>query len=72
MTKLKAWLFETQTRQNVLAERLGITRGHMSAVVSGLRQPSLALAVQIEAETQGAVPATSLLRPPQPPTEDAA
>ena len=76
MEQLKAWLERTGTRQSVLVERLRISPGHMSALLSGQRKPSRDLSFRIEDATEGAVSARvwSGLPPaqPQPPTEDAA
>jgi DNA-binding XRE family transcriptional regulator len=48
MEQLKTWIAATGTRQSALAEQLRITRGHVSAILSGLRAPSLDLAFRIE------------------------
>ena len=57
-------------RQTVWAKRLGITTGYLSALVNGQKIPSLILAVRIEVETGGAVPARSWVS--VAPEEDAA
>ena len=59
MSNLTTFLTETNTSQAKLSEALGISRGHMSLLVSGERKPSLDLAVAIERATGGAVPVSS-------------
>jgi len=41
------------------AEKIGISRSYLSEILSGKRRPGLVLAVSIERETCGAVPASS-------------
>lgn len=41
------------------AEKLGISKPYLSDLLNGKKQPSLEMAVKIERETGGAVPATS-------------
>ena len=65
MTKLTTYLSETSTSQAKLSEALGISRSHMSLLVSGERKPGLDLAVAIERATDGAVPASSWVDEPQ-------
>lgn len=77
MANLTTFLAETNTSQTKLSEVLGISRSHMSLIVSGERKPSLDLALAIERATDGAVPVSSWAAnpPAQPsptPDEDAA
>lgn len=60
--------------QAKVAARLGISRSYLSEIASGAKKPSLDVAVRIERETGGAVPATSWidLPPPGAPEQDAA
>lgn len=46
-------------RQKEWAERFGISQPYLSDLLRGNRTPSLEVAVRIERETQGAVPAVS-------------
>lgn len=48
---LKAYLADTDTTQEALAERLGISQAHLSMIMSGQRKPSYDLALQIENTT---------------------
>ncbi|MFD2175644.1 helix-turn-helix transcriptional regulator [Rhodobacter lacus] len=59
MGKLSEHLRQAGVLQSAFAEIIGVSRGHMSALVTGARLPSLELAVRIERETAGAVPAAS-------------
>lgn len=71
MEKLQHYLDATGTRQSAMAALLGISRGYMSQMVTGLKLPSLDLAVRIERATGGAVPASSWIPAPTPaPTPD--
>lgn len=76
MTHLLSYLEATKTRQSALAEVLGVSRGYMSELVGGTKQPSLELAFAIERATGGAVPASSWVAanptPETPTAEDAA
>jgi transcriptional regulator with XRE-family HTH domain len=77
MTKLTTYLSEASISQAKLSEVLGISRSHMSLLVSGERKPGLDLAVAIERATDGAVPASSWVDevqslPTPAPKEDAA
>lgn len=56
---LKQHIKSSGERQTVWAERLGISAAYLSDLLNGKKLPSLVLAVQIERETGGAVPATS-------------
>lgn len=50
---------QTGETQESLADALRISRSYVSMLVSGVRQPALALALQIEART--GVPASALV-----------
>lgn len=65
MSKLTTYLSETSISQAKLSDALGISRSHMSLLVSGERKPGLDLAVAIERATDGAVPASSWVDEPQ-------
>jgi DNA-binding XRE family transcriptional regulator len=71
MNKLKTYLAATKMRQSALAEVLEISRGHMSDLVNGAKQPGLELAFQIERATNGAVPAMSWVSIPDQPSQKA-
>jgi len=68
MGKLSEHLRQAGVLQSAFAEVLGVSRGHLSALISGARLPSLDLAVRIERETAGAVPAASWVPEPDPPS----
>ncbi|WP_434612117.1 helix-turn-helix transcriptional regulator [Tabrizicola sp. M-4] len=59
MTHLGTHISETGKSQAALAKDLGISRSHMSELVSGAKKPSLELAFAIERATGGAVPASA-------------
>lgn len=65
MEKLANYLMNVSASQADFAAAVGITRGHMSALLSGVRLPSLDLAVRIERATSGQVPASSWVAEPQ-------
>ncbi len=71
MSKLRSYLKETGTRQAELAKRVGVSFGHMSALVNGDKTPGLELAVRIEDATEGRVPARSWV-PAASPEQDVA
>lgn len=62
---------ESGVSQTKWAERLGISRSYLSDILAGNKTPSLALAVKIQAETQGRVTCESWVGGPTP-NEDAA
>lgn len=76
MTQLQDYLARLNLKQSAFAERVGATQATVSKLATGQMRPSLELAVAIERETQGQVPAVSwvpaLPPAPQPPSEDAA
>ena len=59
MSKILQYFEQSGTTQSILADRIGVTRGYMSLLVSGNRSPSGKVAALIEKETEGAVPASS-------------
>jgi len=56
---LKEFIEGSGLPRSAWAERLGISRSYLYFLENGHKSPSLALAVRIERETGGAVPATS-------------
>lgn len=76
MNTLATYLYERRIRQADFANKLRIAQATVSRLVRGSTRPSLELAVQIERETGGAVPATSWIpdanHPTTPLAEDAA
>lgn len=55
-TKLKEYISSRKTLNNTIAaEKLGISRNHFQCILSGRRNPSLAVAVRIEKLTKGKV-----------------
>ena len=50
-SSLRAYLVDTDTNQEQLATRLGISQPFLSMLLSGQRKPSVDLALRIEAET---------------------
>lgn len=59
MTLLALYLAQHRIRQIDFAARLNVAQGTVSRLVNGSTNLSLELAVKIERETGGAVPATS-------------
>ncbi len=55
-SKLGVWIEEHGWTRQQLADELGIVRGSVDRLCSGLRRPSLELALKIEALTKGGVP----------------
>jgi len=53
------YLKTTGDSQVSWARRLNVSNSHLCGVLSGKKKPSLELAVRIERETGGAVPASS-------------
>jgi len=60
MEKLDAYLNENSSSE--LARILGVTKGYVSQLRHGRREPSLRRAFQIEDATGGAVPARGWLK----------
>lgn len=59
MSTLSDYLKANQILQQDFAKRIGATQGTVSRLAKQSMVPSLALAVAIERETNGAVPASS-------------
>ncbi len=55
-SRLGVWVEERGWTRQQLADKLGIVRGSATRLCSGVRRPSLELALKIEALTEGAVP----------------
>ncbi len=53
--KLDEYLFKTKTTKKDFAEKVGISRGYLQHILSGLKNPSVKLAKQIEEVTGGKV-----------------
>lgn len=62
---LREWLNKSGVSDAEFARKLGISASHLSLIVSGRRSASLALALQIESETDGAVTPRALAAGPQ-------
>jgi transcriptional regulator with XRE-family HTH domain len=60
---LRQFIRNSGLTQTQWAERFGVTSSYLSVLLQGGRKPSLQLAVRIERETDGAVPATSWVAP---------
>jgi transcriptional regulator with XRE-family HTH domain len=61
--KLDEYLFKTKTTKKDFAEKVGISRGYLQHILSGLKNPSVKLAKQIEEATGGKVSKEELLFP---------
>ncbi len=76
MNKLRDHLTQSRISQVTFADLIGVRQATVSRLCSGEQVPSLELAVRIERETKGAVPANSWVPEPAPapetPSEDAA
>ena len=59
MSKLRTYLDINSIRQADFAARIGVSQGTISRLASGHGVPSLLLAIGIERETGGEVPASS-------------
>jgi DNA-binding transcriptional regulator YdaS (Cro superfamily) len=55
MKNLSSYLTDTGTSQTAMASGVGISKTHMSQLVSGARDPSIELALKIERATAGVV-----------------
>ncbi len=55
-SKLAVWIEEHGWTRQQFAEELGIVHSSVDRLCGGLRRPSLKLALQIEALTEGAIP----------------
>lgn len=63
MTHLQTYAAEQGEKQHDLAETFGISQSYLSLLLSGKKRPSLELAIHIENQTRGAVPASSWVDP---------
>jgi transcriptional regulator with XRE-family HTH domain len=63
MTNLASFLLRSGRSRGDVANALGISRSYFSELESGVKTPGLALAVEIERLTEGAVPVASWLEP---------
>lgn len=80
MNKLREHLNQARISQVAFADLIGVRQATVSRLCSGEQVPSLELAVRIERETKGAVPANSWVPEPdsvpapspETPNEDAA
>lgn len=69
MSKLRDHLEKQSIRQSDFAARIGATQGMVSRLINGVLLPSLKMAIAIERETCGAVPANSWSADPPGVTE---
>jgi transcriptional regulator with XRE-family HTH domain len=61
--RLSEYLFRMKMTKKDFAEKLGISRGHLQHILSGIKNPSVKLAKKIEDETGGKVTKEELLFP---------
>jgi transcriptional regulator with XRE-family HTH domain len=61
--KLDEYLFKTKTSKKDFAEKVGISRGYLQHILSGLKNPSVKLARKIEEMTGGKVSKEEVLFP---------
>lgn len=61
---LKQFIKDSGVSQREWAQRLGITEGYLSRILSGEKKPSLDLAAEIERQTGKAIMAASWSTPP--------
>jgi len=59
MSDLAAFLTQSGQTQKQFADRVGVDQGTVSRLIQRKMRPSLTLAVTIERETDGAIPAAS-------------
>lgn len=55
MAKLREHLKEKRITQRAFADRVGVSKAYMSEIASGLKVPSLEVAVRIQRATDGDV-----------------
>lgn len=67
---LREYLFKKRLTQEQFAESVGLTRSHLSRIVSGALIPSRKTALKIEEVTKGKVTANELLFPEKYPEEE--
>jgi len=63
VVNLDEYLFKTKTSKKDFAEKLGISRGHLQHILSGIKNPSVKLAKKIEELTEGKVSKEEVLFP---------
>ena len=68
--KLDEYLFRMKTTKKDFAEKVGISRGYLQHLLSGIKSPSVKLAKQIEEATGGKVTKEELLFPEEYPEND--
>lgn len=68
--KLDEYLFRTKTTKKDFAEKIGISRGYLQHLLSGIKGPSIKLAKQIEEATGGKVTKEELLFPEEYPEKE--
>ena len=52
---IPTYLKRNNIRASAFARMIGVSRGHVSAMISGIRRPSPLLAIRIECKTGGAI-----------------
>ncbi len=67
--KLDEYLFRMKTTKKDFAEKVGISRGYLQHLLSGIKSPSVKLAKKIEEATGGKVTKEELLFPEEYPEE---
>lgn len=68
--KLDEYLFRMKTTKKDFAEKVGISRGYLQHLLSGIKSPSVKLAKKIEEATGGKVTKEELLFPEEYPEEN--
>lgn len=61
--RLDEYLFKTKTTKTAFAEKIGISRGYLQHILSGIKNPSVKLAKKIENITGGKVSKEEVLFP---------
>ncbi len=61
--RLDEYLFKTKTTKTAFAQQLGISRGYLQHILSGIKTPSVKLAKKIEEMTEGKVSKEEVLFP---------
>ena len=69
--KLDEYLFRVKMTKKEFAEKVGISRGYLQHLLSGIKNPSVKLAKKIEEATRGKVTKEELLFPEEYPEEEA-
>lgn len=68
--KLDEYLFRMKTTKKDFAEKVGISRGYLQHLLSGIKSPSVKLAKKIEEATGGKVTKEELLFPEEYPEDN--